>query len=61
VALIKYQWLSFEAYLCFQNLKERLSDVLQNIDETNIPLEIILKEAAQKMNENLVRYEHLMA
>jgi hypothetical protein len=29
--------------------------------ETNMPLEIILKEAAQKMNENLVRYEYLMA
>ena len=30
-------------------------------NETNMPLEIILKEAAQKMNENLVRYEYLMA
>ena len=29
---IKYQWLSFDAYLCFQNLKERLFDVLQNVD-----------------------------
>ena len=28
---IKYQWLSFDAYLCFQNLKERLSHVLQNV------------------------------
>ena len=28
---IKYNWLSFDAYLCFQNLKERLFDVLQNI------------------------------
>jgi len=28
---IKYQWLSFDAYLCFQNLKERLLDVLQNV------------------------------
>ena len=28
---IKYHWLSFDAYLCFQNLKERLFDVLQNI------------------------------
>lgn len=27
---IKYQWLSFDAYLCFQNLKERLSHVLNN-------------------------------
>jgi len=27
---IKYQWLPFEAYLCFQNLKERLSYVLNN-------------------------------
>lgn len=27
---IKYQWLSFEAYQCFQNLKERLSYVLNN-------------------------------
>jgi len=27
---IKYQWLPFEAYLCFQNLKERLSFVLNN-------------------------------
>ncbi len=25
---IKYQWLPFDAYLCFQNLKERLSFVL---------------------------------
>ena len=28
---IKYNWLSFDAYLCFQNLKERLENVLQNI------------------------------
>lgn len=28
---IKYQWLPFEAYLCFQNLKERLSHVLNNV------------------------------
>lgn len=27
---IKYQWLPFEAYLCFQNLKEHLSNVLDN-------------------------------
>jgi transposase len=27
---IKYQWLPFEAYLCFQNLKEHLSHVLNN-------------------------------
>jgi transposase len=27
---IKYQWLPFEAYLCFQNLKESLSYVLNN-------------------------------
>jgi len=27
---IKYQWLSFDAYLCFQNLKERVSYVLNN-------------------------------
>lgn len=27
---IKYQWLSFEAYLFFQNLKVRLSYVLNN-------------------------------
>ena len=27
---IKYQWLSFDAYLSFQNLKERLSAVLNN-------------------------------
>jgi hypothetical protein len=27
---IKYQWLPFNAYLCFQNLKERLSYVLNN-------------------------------
>jgi transposase len=27
---IKYQWLPFDAYLCFQNLKERLSYVLNN-------------------------------
>ena len=27
---IKYQWLPFEAYLSFQNLKERLSSVLNN-------------------------------
>jgi transposase len=27
---IKYQWLPFESYLCFQNLKERLSYVLNN-------------------------------
>ena len=28
---IKYQWLSFDTYLCFQNLKERLLNVLQNV------------------------------
>ena len=28
---IKYQWLPFDAYLCFQNLKERLLNVLQNV------------------------------
>jgi transposase len=27
---IKYNWLPFDSYLCFQNLKERLSDVLHN-------------------------------
>lgn len=27
---IKYQWIPFEAYICFQNLKERLSYVLTN-------------------------------
>ena len=27
---IKYQWLPFEAYLCFQNLKERLLYILNN-------------------------------
>ena len=27
---IKYQWLPFDAYLCFQNLKERLSFILNN-------------------------------
>ena len=27
---IKYQWLSFDAYLSFQNIKERLSSVLNN-------------------------------
>ncbi len=27
---IKYYWLPFNAYLCFQNLKERLSYVLNN-------------------------------
>ena len=29
---IKYNWLSFDAYFCFQNLKEHLENVLQNID-----------------------------
>jgi len=29
---IKYQWLSFGAYLCFQNLKEQLVNDLQNVD-----------------------------
>jgi hypothetical protein len=27
---IKYQWLPFDAYLCFQHLKERLSHVLNS-------------------------------
>jgi transposase len=27
---IKYYWLPFNAYLCFQNLKDSLSDVLEN-------------------------------
>jgi transposase len=28
---IKYQWIPFDAYLSFQNLKERLSFVLNNV------------------------------
>lgn len=28
---IKYQWIPFDAYLCFQNLKERLSYILNNV------------------------------
>lgn len=28
---IKYQWIPFDAYLCFQNLKDRLLYVLQNV------------------------------
>jgi len=33
---IKYcQWLNFDAYLCFQNLKERLLYVLNNFDNKN--------------------------
>jgi hypothetical protein len=35
---IKYQWLPFDAYLCFQNLKERLLYVLNNF---NIKYDII--------------------
>lgn len=27
---IKYQWIPFDAYLCFQNLKERLKYILNN-------------------------------
>jgi len=30
---IKYQWIPFDAYICFQNLKERLSYVLKNFSE----------------------------
>ena len=30
---IKYQWIPFDAYICFQNLKERLSYVLSNFGE----------------------------
>jgi hypothetical protein len=30
---IKYQWIPFDAYICFQNLKERLSYVLNNFGE----------------------------
>ena len=30
---IKYQWIPFDAYICFQNLKERLSNVLANFGE----------------------------
>jgi len=30
---IKYQWIPFDAYICFQNLKERLSYVLKNFGE----------------------------
>ena len=30
---IKYQWLPFEAYLSFQNLKEHVSEVLNNFSE----------------------------
>jgi len=32
---IKYQWIPFDAYLCFQNLKERLSFVLNNVGKQN--------------------------
>ena len=28
---IKYNWIPLDAYLCFQNLKERLLNVLQNV------------------------------
>jgi len=30
---IKYQWIPFDAYICFRNLKERLSYVLSNFGE----------------------------
>jgi len=30
---IKYQWIPFDAYICFQNLKERLAYVLSNFGE----------------------------
>jgi len=30
---VKYQWIPFDAYICFQNLKERLSYVLSNFGE----------------------------
>ena len=30
---IKYEWIPFDAYICFQNLKERLSYVLKNFSE----------------------------
>lgn len=30
---IKYNWIPFDAYICFQNLKERLSYVLSNFGE----------------------------
>ncbi len=30
---IKYKWLPFDAFLNFQNLKERLNDILNNIGE----------------------------
>ena len=30
---IKYEWIPFDAYICFQNLKERLSYVLSNFGE----------------------------
>jgi DDE superfamily endonuclease len=30
---IKYQWIPFDAYICFQNLKEHLSYVLSNFGE----------------------------
>jgi transposase len=30
---IKYQWIPFDAYICFQNLKERLLYVLTNFGE----------------------------
>lgn len=30
---IKYQCIPFDAYICFQNLKERLSNVLANFGE----------------------------
>ncbi|HZK68805.1 MAG TPA: IS630 family transposase [Paludibacter sp.] len=30
---VKYQWIPFDAYICFRNLKERLSYVLSNFGE----------------------------
>ncbi len=33
---IKYQWLNFEAYTCWQNLQVHLSDVLENINRKYI-------------------------
>lgn len=29
---IKYNWITLNAYFCFQNIKERLSFVLKNFD-----------------------------
>jgi transposase len=55
---IKYYWLPFNSYLCFQNLKERLSFVLQNFGN-NTTLNFSYHLSLKLYNKNLLNINYL--